>query len=114
MSFELSGVDPLRAARIEPRRPGGVTPGRTPGFADALASQPAARSDAIPASPPPELRSEMLAAQRAFDELYARGRQLHFEMQDGRVKIQLQDLKGNVVKEIPPSGIFDIASRVAR
>jgi flagellar protein FlaG len=69
----------------------------------------AATVDAIPASPPPELRKEMLAAQRAVRDMYERGRELHFEMAEGRLRIELRDLDGNVLKTIPPSHALEIA-----
>jgi flagellar protein FlaG len=70
---------------------------------------PAARVDAIPASPPPELRHEILAAQRAAEDMHERGRELHFEMAGGRLRIELRDLDGNVLKTIPPSHALEIA-----
>jgi flagellar protein FlaG len=65
--------------------------------------------DAIPASPPPEVIDEMRAAQRAIADLRARGRELHFEMDSGRLKIEVRDLSGNVLKQIPPSRALEIA-----
>ena len=38
------------------------------------------RVDAIPAAPPQEVMDEVLAAQRAIEEMHDRGRTLHFEM----------------------------------
>jgi len=69
-----------------------------------------ARVDGIPASPPPALRVEILAAQRVIAELQARGRELHFELTDGRVRIEVRDLDGNVLKEIPPSRALEITA----
>jgi hypothetical protein len=111
MSFDLNRVDPARAARIAPERPAAPAAGKGAGFADALTASAKAvdRVDAIPASPPPEVIAEMLAAQRAIDDMHARGRTLHFEMDAGRLKILLQDLDGNVLKEIPPSHALEIA-----
>jgi hypothetical protein len=88
-----------------------------PGTASRVASRgaapptatPGATVDALPASPPPEVRAEMLAAQRAAQDLYARGRELHFEMTGGRLRIELRDLDGNVLKTIPPSAALEIA-----
>ena len=87
--------------------PLGVAPAG--GFADAL-KHSADRVDAIPASPPPEVIDEMLAAQRAIDEMHARGRTLHFAMDGARVRIEVQDLDGNVLKEIPPSRALEVAT----
>ena len=111
MSFDLSGVDPIRAARVAAERPAAPVPGAGGDFADALRRQaPAARVDAIPAAPPPEVHAEMLAAQRAIRDMRARGRELHFEMDGGRVRIELRDLDGNVIKQIPATRALDIAT----
>jgi beta-lactamase class A len=111
MSFDLNAIDPVRAAHIASQRPSAPASGAAgAGFADALRAQAAsARVDAIPASPPREVMDEVLAAQRAIEDMHARGRQLHFEIDSGRVKILLQDLDGNVVKEIAPSHALEIA-----
>jgi hypothetical protein len=109
MSFDLNAIDPVRAAQIASQRPSAPASGAA-GFADALRTQASsARVDAIPASPPPEAMDEVLAAQRAIEDMHARGRHLHFEMDSGRVKVLLQDLDGNVLKEIPPSHALEIA-----
>jgi hypothetical protein len=108
MSFDLSAIDPLRAGRIAPE----AAPARTAGdgaFADALKAQ-TDRVDAIPASPPKEVMDEVLAAQRAIEDMHARGRTLHFEMDSGRVKILLQDLDGNVLKQIPGTKALEIST----
>ena len=111
MSFDLNAVDPLRAACIAPQRPAApaVTPAAS-GFGDALKATAADRVDAIPASPPPEVMEEMLAAQRAINDMHARGRTLHFAMDGARVRIEVQDLDGNVLKEIPPSRALEVAT----
>ena len=112
MSFDLNAIDPLRAARIAPERPAAPANAPKGGFADALKSTANAvdRVDAIPASPPPEVIAEMLAAQRAIDDMHARGRTLHFEMDGARVRIEVQDLDGNVLKEIPASRALEVAT----
>ena len=109
MSFDLSSVDPTRSARVESQRRGARAAAPGGGFADALAATASARVDAIPASPPPEVIDEMRAAQRAIADLRARGRELHFEMDSGRLKIEVRDLSGNVLKQIPPSRALEIA-----
>jgi hypothetical protein len=108
MSFDLSGIDPLRAARMAADRPAGRVAGAGGGFADVLRAQ-SDSVDAIPSAPPPEVLDEVLAAQKAIEDMHARGRQLHFEMDAGRVKILLQDLDGNTVREIPPSHALELA-----
>jgi hypothetical protein len=111
MSFDLNAVDPIRAAHVAPERSAAPAKGQAGGFADALkATAGVDRVDAIPASPPPEVVAEMLAAQRAIDEMHARGRTLHFAMDGPRVRIEVHDLDGNVLKEIPPSRALEVAT----
>jgi hypothetical protein len=70
----------------------------------------------IPASPPPEVLDAIDAAGRVAQELHAQGRELRFAVpshdgEDGeRVRIELRDLDGNVLREIPPSEALDVAS----
>jgi hypothetical protein len=109
MSFDLSAIDPLRNGRIAPERPAARGTGDA-GFADALKAQADAHVDAIPASPPAEVMDEVFAAQRAIEDMHARGRTLHFEMDSGRVKILLQDLDGNVLRQIPASKALEIST----
>jgi hypothetical protein len=112
MSFDLNRVDAVRAAHIAPERSAAPAAGQTGAFADALKATASAtdRVDAIPASPPPEVVAEMLAAQRAIDEMHARGRTLHFAMDGPRVRIEVHDLDGNMLKEIPPSRALEVAT----
>jgi hypothetical protein len=110
MSFDLSAIDRLRAGHVAPERPA-ARPAGDAGFADALKAQAdAVRVDAIPAAPPQEVMDEVLAAQRAIEDMHARGRTLHFEMDAGRVKILLQDLDGNTLRQIPASEALEISS----
>jgi hypothetical protein len=109
MSFDLSAIDPLRAGRVAPE-PTAARKTGDGGFADALKAQSdAVRNDAIPASPPKEVMDEVLAAQKAIEEMHSRGRTLHFEMDAGRVKILLQDLDGNTLRRIPASEALEIS-----
>ena len=110
MSFDLSAIDRLRAGHVAPERPA-ARPAGDGGFADVLKAQAdAVRVDAIPAAPPQEVMDEVLAAQRAIEDMHARGRTLHFEMDAGRVKILLQDLDGNTLRQIPASEALEISS----
>lgn len=61
---------------------------------------------------PPEVRAEMHAAARAADRLREMGRQLHFERDEesGRIRIEVRDLDGNVLRRVPPGEVFDFAS----
>ena len=112
MSFDLNATDAVRAARIALERPAAPASGPRADFADALKATTSAvdRVDAIPAAPPPEVIAEMLAAQRAIDDMHARGRTLHFAMDGPRVRIEVHDLDGNVLKQIPPSRALDVAT----
>ena len=111
MSFDLSAIDPLRAGHIAPERPAARKADDGDAvFADALKAQTDVRVDAIPASPPKEVISEVLAAQKAIEEMHAHGRTLHFEMDAGRVKILLQDLDGNTLRRIPPTEALEIST----
>ena len=110
MSFDLSAI---HASRGFPALPARQAPAAAPAgsFAGELGHATRRdRVDAIPASPPPELRAEMLAAQRAMADMHARGRELHFEITDGRLRIEMRDLEGHVLREIPPNEALAIAS----
>jgi hypothetical protein len=110
MSFDVNAIDPTRSVRLVPER--APVRGADAGAAarpDAL-GRPDATVDTMPASPPPEVLDHVLAAQRAIQEMHDRGRTLHFSMDSGRVKILLQDLDGNVLKEVPASKAVDIAN----
>jgi hypothetical protein len=65
--------------------------------------------DGIPASPPAEVREEIRHAQRALHELEALGREVRFDASEGRVRIELCDGDGNVLREIAPSQAVDVA-----
>lgn len=70
-------------------------------------------SGAIPASPPPEVLEAVDAAGRAARELHAQGRELRFvpaSENGGRVRVEVRDLDGNVLRTIPPSELLDIAT----
>jgi hypothetical protein len=107
MSFDINAIDPTRNLRLVPQPPARRTADEA-GFAAALRAADAT-VDAIPAAPPPEVMDEVLAAQRAIQDMHDRGRTLHFAMDSGRVKILLQDLDGNVIREVPSSRAVDIA-----
>ena len=108
MSFDLSAIDPVRAGRTAPE-PTAAHRARSGGaFADAIKAAHD-KVDTIPSSPPADVMEEVLAAQRAIEDMHSRGRQLHFDMDSGRVRILLQDLDGNTLKEIPPSHALEIS-----
>src|ERR671936_2341840 len=72
----------------------------------------AVQLDMIPSSPPQELYDQIDAAAQRVDELRNDGRELHFSYneQSKRVEIQVRDLKGNVLRTIPPSKALSVAS----
>ena len=72
----------------------------------------AVQLDMIPSSPPTELYHEIDAAAQRVDELKSEGRELHFAYNDQskRVEIQVRDLKGNVLRTIPPSKALSVAA----
>ncbi len=72
----------------------------------------AVQLDMIPSSPPPELYDQIDAAASRVDELKAEGRELHFSFDDAskRVQIEVRDLKGNVLRTIPPSKAISVAT----
>jgi hypothetical protein len=109
MSFDVNAIDHTRSLRLVPER-APVRGAGAPPRPDAVAPADA-QLDTMPASPPPEVLDQVLAAQHAIQEMHERGRTLHFSMDSGRVKILLQDLDGNTIREVPSSKVVDIANR---
>ena len=72
----------------------------------------AVQLDMIPASVPEELYGQIDAAAQRVDELRADGRELHFSYDNAekRVQIEVRDLKGNVLRTIPPSKALSVAT----
>lgn len=72
----------------------------------------AVQLDMIPSSPPEELYDQIDAAASRVDELKADGRELHFSFDNAskRVQIEVRDLKGNVLRTIPPSKALSVAT----
>jgi hypothetical protein len=96
-----------------------TAPDRAPRESRTAAPQDAAAlsSGEIPASPPPEVLEAMDAAGRVARELHERGRELRFvppehdgEGDGGRVRVEVCDLDGNVLRTIPPSELLDVAT----
>lgn len=57
--------------------------------------------------PPPEVQREMAAAERAWRNLAAQGREVRFGTgRDGRVSIELTDMAGHQLDKIGPVGLF--------
>jgi hypothetical protein len=107
-----------------------VAPIGSPSFSPAPERAPRARAAAasgardaaalspgeIPPSPPPEVLEAMDAAGRVARELHEQGRELRFVppshdgTDGGRVRVEVVDLDGNVLRTIPPSELLDIAT----
>lgn len=86
------------------------TAGRSPAsirFADAL--HQAATVGSVPSSPPPEVLRQVDAASQRYDWLRENGRELRFEYDRdaGRIRVEVRDLEGRLLREIPPSGALD-------
>jgi hypothetical protein len=109
MSFDLSAIHPVRAGHTVPEPTAARPAAAETSFANTVKATADAQVDTIPASPPADVMQEVLAAQRAIQDMHTRGRQLHFDMDSGRVRILLQDLDGNTIKEIPPSHALELA-----
>ena len=84
-------------------------PGRS-GFDRAVRS--AAASDDIPASPPPAVMREVDAASLRAEWMRENGYQLHFEVDpnDQRVRVEVRDLEGRLIRVVPPSEGLAIAT----
>jgi hypothetical protein len=66
-------------------------------------------ASALPA-PPPEVRAEVQGAARAAARLHELGRELRFDQgDDGRLRVELRDHDGNVLRQVPTPEIFDFA-----
>lgn len=107
----------LDVARIEPTT-FETTPDRAPRASRAHAGQAQDAADVssseIPSSPPPEVLDAIDAAGRVAHDLRAQGRELCFvpasESRDGRMRIEVRDLDGNVLRTIPPGEALDVAT----
>ena len=62
----------------------------------------------LAASPPPQVQQDLATAQQVIADLASRQVNLHFEVDDrNTVHVQVLDSDGQVLKEIPASGLFD-------
>ncbi len=108
MSFDIGAVgQPQRTVQ-----PGSAAGTSAPVTASSGDHADAVTVDTLPASPPPELSKEIAAAARAYEDLLASGRRLHFdfESQSGRLKIELSDRDGNVLCTVSPPRALAIAA----
>lgn len=66
-------------------------------------------ASALPA-PPPEVSAEVQGAARAAARLHELGRELRFDQgDDGRLRVELRDHDGNLLRQVPTPEIFDFA-----
>lgn len=108
MSLDVARIESTGFDPTPPRAP------RSRAAVEPAQDSVALSSDAIPASPPPEVLEAVDAAGRVARELHAQGRELRFtppSHADGeeRVRVEVRDLDGNVLRTIPPSEALDIA-----
>ena len=66
----------------------------------------------VPATPPPELAGQVRDAARVAARLALDNRELHFEKDEasGRIIVQVRDLRGAVIRTIPPSSALEMLS----
>jgi flagellar protein FlaG len=78
----------------------------------ALPRAAANHDNSIPAFPPEDVLKQIDDAAARVDELHRAHRELHFEVDEhtGRVSIQVRDLEGHVIRNVPPSEALDIAA----
>jgi hypothetical protein len=101
---KIDGPLPVRPMP-EPQRNGSGATGASGDFARDLSV-----ASAIP-SPPPEVSAEVQDAARAAARLHELGRELRFEQgDDGRLRVELRDHAGNVLRQVPTTEIFDFAA----
>ena len=62
--------------------------------------------------PPPEVQAEVRAALRAADRLHDLGRRLSFSHDEssGRIGIEIRDLDGKLLREVPVGEVFEFAA----
>ncbi len=76
------------------------------------ASDSAVVVDAFPSSPPEDVHAAMATAAASYDKLQAADRHISFRIDDrsGKLQIQVHDLKGNVLFDLPPDKALQAAA----
>jgi len=101
-----TGIQPVR--EVTPAERVRVSPQNAPGQA----------STAFPASPPAEVLTALDEGARVMKELSDARVELHFEVEDHdagkRVRIQVRESDGNVVREIPTRKLLDLLAGDSR
>jgi len=107
MSVNFNKIDgplPVRAMPEPHRNGNGAGGAKGTDFARDLSV-----ASALP-SPPPEVSAEVQGAARAAAHLHELGRELRFDQgDDGRLRVELRDHDGNVLRQVPTAEIFDFA-----
>jgi len=108
MSVSFNKIDgpwPVSAVPDPHRNGDGAHRAEGAGFARELSNVAAI------AGPPPEVSAEVRAAARAAARLHELGRELRFDQgDDGRLRVELRDHDGNVLREVPTGEVFDFAA----
>lgn len=101
----IDGPSPVRPTPEPNRSSDGASRSQGADFARDLAT-----ASTVP-SPPPEVSAEVRAAARAAAHLHSLGRELRFEHgDDGRLRVELRDHDGNVLRQVPTGEVFDFAA----
>lgn len=111
MSVSFNKIDgPLPVGPMpEPHRNGNGANG-TGGAKGADFARDLSAASAVP-SPPPEVSAEVQSAAHAAARLHELGRELRFAHgDDGRLRVELRDHDGNVLRQVPTAEIFDFAA----
>jgi hypothetical protein len=108
MSFEIGPLPPVTPG-VAPRR---TAPAHTADFSVTPARPSEPKGDIAVISPPPEVMDEIAAARDRAAELAANNREPHFSTDEetGRIIVQVRDLRGNVIRTIPPSRALHVMS----
>lgn len=59
--------------------------------------------------PPPSVLEDVARAAERYEELGAAGRRLHFDLDRGRLRVELRDLEGNLLRCVSPTEALDVA-----
>jgi flagellar protein FlaG len=97
--------------RLSTDRLRGAYPLREPAAPKAAAAREgreAAPVTPVPASPPPEVLEALDAAATVIRDLAENRVELHFEVEGGRIRVEVTDGEGNVVRQIPPTRLLDV------
>jgi len=99
-------VDPSQAPFVLSLRRDVPAPTRS-----ALAADPDVVVDiAVPPAPPSEVLESMRRAAEVAEELHMRNRELHFHKDavTGRIIVEVRDLRGAIIRTIPPSTALEM------